>query len=255
MDIQTIGIIGYGFVGQAVRAGFNKPTNRFVICDPKHNQNTIEDVIAAEPACIFVCVPTNDLEFKNLYVVLNRISLSDYQGMVIVKSTVLPHVIKNRPVVVNPEFLSQRTANDDFIHPPMVLLGGDRANEAKLFYQNYSIVRTNKIYLTDNVTACMCKYMMNCFYATKICYMNVMHDVVNQVGANKDDIKDVLKSHPWMGTHHFDVPGPDGLRGFGGACLPKDMRMIAEHYDIDLFHKILSINELQRNDPQSLLTN
>ena len=50
MDIQTIGIIGYGYVGQAVHAGFNKPTNRFVICDLKHNDNTVEDVVAAEPS-------------------------------------------------------------------------------------------------------------------------------------------------------------------------------------------------------------
>ena len=248
MDIQTIGIIGYGYVGQAVHAGFNQPTNRFVICDPKYNDNIIEDVVAAKPACIFVCVPTNNLDFTNLYVVLNRIELSDYQGAVVIKSTVLPHVIKNRPVVVNPEFLSQRTANDDFIRPPMLLIGGARANEVKLFYQKHSLVHTNKIFLTDNTTACMCKYMMNCFYATKICFMNVMHNIANKEGANSDDIKRVLQSHPWMGTHHFDVPGPDGKYGFGGACLPKDMSMFAEHYDVELFHKILSINELQRSD-------
>ena len=254
MDIQTIGIIGYGYVGQAVHAGFNKPTNRFVICDPKYNDNIIEDVVAAEPACIFVCVPTNNLDFTNLYVVLNRIELSDYQGVVVIKSTVMPHVIKDREVVINPEFLTQRTANHDFIRPPMLLLGGNRANEVKLFYQDYSLVLTDKIFLTDNVSACMCKYMMNCFYATKICFMNVMHQIATEEGANSNDINNILRSHEWMGTNHFDVPGPDGRKGFGGACLPKDMSMFAEHYDIDLFHKILSINELQRNDPQNFVT-
>ena len=247
MDIQTIGIIGYGYVGQAVHAGFNKPTNRFVICDPKHNDNTVEDVVAAEPSCIFICVPTNNLDFTNLYVVFNRVELSDYQGIVVIKSTVLPHVIKNREVVVNPEFLTQRTANRDFIRPPMLLLGGNRANEVKLFYRDHSLVQTNKIFLTDNASACMCKYMMNCFYATKICFMNLMYDIIIQEGADFSNIKHVLQSHPWMGTHHFEVPGPDGKRGFGGACLPKDMSMFAGHYNVDLFHKILSINELHRN--------
>ena len=250
MDIQTIGIVGYGYVGQAVHAGFNKPSNRFVICDPKYNNNTIEDIIDAAPACIFICIPTNNLDFTGLYVVLNRIELSEYQGVIVIKSTVMPHVVKDRSVVVNPEFLSQRTANEDFIRPPMLLLGGNRANEVKLLYQDHSLVLTNKIFLTDNVTACLCKYMMNCFYATKICFMNVMHEIVNEEGANSNDIKQILKSHEWMGTHHFDVPGPDGHKGFGGGCLPKDMRMMADHYDVDLFHKILSINELHRNTPQ-----
>lgn len=244
---QMIGIIGYGYVGQAVHAGFNKPSNRFVICDPKYNDNIIEDVVDTNPACIFICVPTNNLDYTSLYVVLNRIELSGYQGVTIVKSTVLPHVVKDRPVVVNPEFLTQRSAKEDFIRPHMLLLGGNRANEAKLLYQDHSLVLTDKIFLTDNASACMCKYMMNCFYATKICFMNIMHDVVTKEGANADDIKRVLKSHEWMGAHHFDVPGPDGRRGFGGACLPKDMRMFAERFDVDLFDRILSINELHRN--------
>ena len=84
--------------------------------------------------------------------------------------------------------------------------------------------------------------------------MNVMHQIATEEGGNSDDINNILRSHEWMGTHHFDVPGPDGRKGFGGACLPKDMSMFAEYYDVNLFHKILSINELQRNDPQTFVT-
>lgn len=254
MDIQTIGIVGYGYVGQAVHAGFDKPNNKFIICDPKQSSITLEQLIDKHPSVIFVCVPTNDLEFTDLNETLDTIEQSTYKGVVVVKSTVLPHVIMNRDVVVNPEFLTQRTSTQDFINPEMLVLGGDKASNVKWLYQMHSLVHLKHIIMTDNVSACMIKYMMNCFYATKICFMNEMQQVINSVDANQDDIKHALRLHPWMGTHHFDVPGPDGEYGFGGACLPKDLRMFAESYDVDLFHKVLKLNELHRSQPQKFIS-
>ena len=57
-----IGIIGYGYVGKAVSNSFNCEQ---IICDPKYNDNTIQDLISREPEAIFVCVPTpsNDEKF------------------------------------------------------------------------------------------------------------------------------------------------------------------------------------------------
>lgn len=253
MDIQTIGIVGYGYVGQAVHAGFDQQHNRFIICDPKHNSTTLEQMISQQPCVIFVCVPTNDSVCVELNETLDIIERSQYKGVVIVKSTVLPHMIKDRDVVVNPEFLTQRTATQDFISPELLVLGGDKASNIKWFYQMYSRVHPKHIIVTDNASACMIKYMMNCFYATKICFMNEMQHVIDSVGANRDDIKHALRLHPWMGTHHFDVPGPDGKNGFGGACLPKDMRVFAESYDVDMFYKVLELNELHRSKPQKYI--
>lgn len=254
MDIQTIGIVGYGYVGQAVHAGFDKPNNKFIICDPKHSCVTLEQLIEQQPSVIFVCVPTNDLEFTELNETLDTIGQSSYKGVVVVKSTVLPHVIQDRDVVVNPEFLTQRTSTQDFVNPELLVLGGDKASNIKWLYQMHSLVRPKHIIMTDVVSACMIKYVMNCFYATKICFMNEMQQVINSVGANQNDIKHALGLHPWMGTHHFDVPGPDGEYGFGGSCLPKDLRMFAESYDVDLFHNVLKLNKLHRGQPQKFIT-
>ena len=254
MDIQTIGIVGYGYVGRAVHAGFDQQPNRFIICDPEHSSVTLKQLIEQQPDVVFVCVPTNDAECVELNSTLDTIERSSYKGVVVVKSTVLPHVIKDRDVVVNPEFLTQRTSTHDFINPEILVLGGEQASNIKWFYQIHSRVRSKHIIMTDKVSACMIKYMMNCFYATKICFMNEMQQVINSVGANQDDIKHALRLHPWMGTHHFDVPGPDGKNGFGGACLPKDLRMFAESYDVDMFHKVLELNKLHRSQPQKPIT-
>ena len=50
-----------------------------------------------------------------------------------------------------------------------------------------------------------------------------------------------------MGTHHFDVPGPDGQRGFGGPCLPKDTEALVKHFDNKLLAKVLELNTIYRD--------
>jgi len=75
----------------------------------------------------------------------------------------------------------------------------------------------------------------------KVTFMNEMYDVVGK--DNWKEVTGILKQHPWMGTHHFDVPGHDGKRGFGGACFPKDTKALANEYDIKLLKTTLELNE------------
>jgi len=240
-----IGIIGYGFVGQAVANGF---TCSKAIFDPKYNESTIDDLLELNPEAVFVCVPTptDGSNFKILTTVLDELKEKEYPGLVIVKSTVMPNVIAEYDVVFNPEFLSRASANQDFIEPPMLILGGNRAAEAKELYEKFSRVRTDHIFLTDIKTAALTKYVMNSFYATKLTFMNAMFDISNEVGANYEDMISMLAKHPWMGTHHFYVPGPDGKRGFGGPCLPKDTEALAIEYDVSLLETVINLNNQYR---------
>ena len=239
-----IGIIGLGYVGKAVSQAFRC---RQIISDPRYNNNQVIDVTQASPEAIFVCVPTpeND-QFSILLNVLDQIQSTDYTGVVVVKSTVLPEYIKDRDVVCNPEFLTQRTASQDFIKPHVMVIGGDRepANKLLQLYKAYTDVCVDNCHITDKHTACMIKYTMNCFYAVKVWFMNTMHEHAEQL--DHETYKRVLKSHPWMGTHHYDVPGPDGQKGFGGACLPKDLSTFAEHHNIPILKSILKDNQRQR---------
>jgi UDP-glucose 6-dehydrogenase len=45
-----------------------------------------------------------------------------------------------------------------------------------------------------------------------------------------------------MGSHHFEVPGPDGQRGFGGPCLPKDAEALSKKFDMKLLNTVLELN-------------
>lgn len=242
----TIGIIGYGFVGKAVDQGFSKSTN--IISDPKYNKITIEDVCNKDPDAIFVCVPTptDGSNFKILKDVLSELKEANYSKLIVVKSTVLPDQLNGFDVLYNPEFLSRGTAYNDFIRPPMVLIGGNRGSELVDVYRKYSDVCMDTVILTDIKTASLAKYTMNSFYATKITFLNSIFEVAQSIGVDYNDIAEILKHQPWMGTHHFQVPGPDGNRGFGGPCLPKDTEALANEYDIKLLKMVLDLNKTYR---------
>ena len=242
-----IGIIGYGMVGKAVEYGF--PNCKSLIVDPQYSTLTVEQLCESEVEAIFVCVPTptDDTDYAILKDVLNRIKQSGYRGLTIVKSTILPHHLEGYDVVYNPEFLSRATANSDFVNPPLVLIGGDRSAALLDIYKKYSIVNLKVVICTDIKTASLAKYTMNSFYALKITYMNSIYDIAEKMGVDYQSITEILRYQSWMGTHHFDVPGPDGDRGFGGPCLPKDTEALAKEFDVELLKVVLSINRNYRD--------
>jgi len=237
-----IGIIGYGFVGKAVEYGFRKV--ECYISDPKYNNITIEDVCNKKPKVIFVCVPTptDNTNYSCLIDVLEDIKKNNYKGIICVKSTILPEHIEKYDVVYSPEFLSRNTFKKDFVRPKMLIIGGKKSKKLLSIYNKYSFVKTKKVFLTDIKTASLLKYIMNSFYSLKITYMNAIFDVAKEMKIDYNGLIKILAKHPWMGTHHFEVPGPDGKRGFGGPCFPKDVKAFTEKYNIKLLDEVLKLN-------------
>ena len=74
----------------------------------------------------------------------------------------------------------------------------------------------------DTNEAEMLKLMKNCFLSAKVSLMNEFHDFCNATNTNYNTVIELAKKDARMGTSHFQVPGPDGRRGFGGTCFPKD---------------------------------
>jgi UDPglucose 6-dehydrogenase len=244
-----IGIVGYGFVGKAVEYGFSK-TDHFIV-DPLHfPEHSLADLVELNPEAIFVCVPTDDGDgFATLTQTLDEIAGMDYHGVVVVKSTVLPKYLEGYNVVYNPEFLSRRTAFEDFVKPHVLVIGGQQSKAKRVLelYMNYSDVRCDNIFLTNTTTASLVKYIFNTYYATKLIFMNQMYDVVQEAGGHWGDVKQIIGKHPWVGSYHLDVPGYEG-RGFSGPCLPKDTKALANEFDVDILHKVIELNEKYRDE-------
>lgn len=244
-----IGIIGYGMVGKAVEYGFKNTES--IVSDPQYFDVTITDVCQANPEAIFVCVPTptDNARYELLRGVLKDIQLNNYKGLVVVKSTVLPQYLEEFDVIYNPEFLSRATSFTDFVDPPFVLIGAkttEVGQQLMELYRKYSTVKLSKVVVTDLKTASLAKYTMNSFYATKVTFMNQIYEVAQSLEVDWTTLTEILKQQPWMGTHHFAVPGPDGSRGFGGPCLPKDTEALVREFDLELLKKVLEINKSYR---------
>jgi len=244
-----IGIIGYGMVGKAVANGFSKTS--VLISDPKYNDLTVEYICGKNPEAIFVCVPTptDDTEYKILIDVLDQIFATNYDGIVVVKSTILPNYLAPYNIVYNPEFLSRKTALEDFVKPPFVLFGGPEDMTQRLYeiYKKYSTVDLTTVKFTDVKTASLAKYTFNTFFATKLTFMNQIYDVAQHLGVDFEELKSVLKLNPWMmGVSHLDVPGHEG-RGFAGPCLPKDTEALVKEFNIEILKVVLKINDEYRS--------
>lgn len=92
------------------------------------------------------------------------------------------------------------------------------------------IKRSHKNGAIDSPTVVFChtneaemlKLMKNCFLSAKVSLMNEFHDFCNATNTNYNTVVELAKKDARMGTSHFQVPGPDGRRGFGGTCFPKD---------------------------------
>ena len=71
------------------------------------------------------------------------------------------------------------------------------------------------------------KYGINSFLATKVLWMNQFKDIVDNMGCNYNKIINAIGTDIRVGPSHTQVPGPEGKRGFGGACFPKDTQAFA----------------------------
>ena len=132
-------------------------------------------------------------------------------------------------IVFNPEFLTERSANFDFINQARFIVGGDSKNTSKVaklfkwrFGDSIPVIETNY------QTAELIKYMNNCFFATKVSFMNEMRIIADKCGADWDKAVDGFIRDGRIGHSHLNVPGHDGKFGFGGSCFPKDIQALID---------------------------
>ena len=72
------------------------------------------------------------------------------------------------------------------------------------------------------------KYGINSFLATKVMWFNQFKDLIDFHGADYDNIATAIGTDPRITHSHTQVPGPDGRKGYGGACFPKDTNALAQ---------------------------
>lgn len=256
MNKPKIGIVGKGFVGSAVQHGFSPNVGcdaevRVYDKNPARSLHSLKDTIN-ESNFVFVSVPTPSNNDGSADLTILESALDDIanictneETIILIRSTIIPGTTRdlqskfdNLKLVFNPEFLTERSANFDFINQSRAIFGGEKANTNKVadlfrwrFGDSFSILETNF------ESAELIKYMANTFFATKISFLNDMKLLSDKSNANWNDVIEGFVRDGRIGHSHLNVPGHDGKYGFGGVCFPKDIQAIihfADTLDIDM---------------------
>ena len=241
---MKIGIIGKGFVGSAVEYGFScdekfKAQIKIYDTNPILSTHSLSQTVN-DSDVVFISVPTpanNDgsINLESLDIVLKKISeCIENDCIILIRSTITPGTSlkfsKKYPslnIVFNPEFLTEKNANNDFINQSRIILGGEKKNTsrvAKLY--NWRFENKIPIIETNFQTAELIKYMNNTFLATKVSFMNEMFLIANKVDADWSKAVEGFILDDRVGASHVNVPGHDGKFGFGGSCFPKDIQAL-----------------------------
>jgi nucleotide sugar dehydrogenase len=263
-----MGIVGHGFVGKAVEYGFYHEMVEHFLVDPNYD-TSIDDLVEWKPQVVFICAPTpqnSETGFVDSSIVEDAVLKLTYHtnSFIVVKSTVTPDIIDRlynsmEPqdfdrFVYNPEFLTEKSACEDFVNAEHHVFGGtaNACDELGQIYDLFSNCKSDKYYRMSGCEASFVKYATNAFLATKLTFFNQLRDLIDAFDCSYNVVTRAMGADDRVGIKHTRVPGPDKKRGFGGACLPKDTMALLKFSEtrgkakFDLLENVLTINNEYR---------
>ena len=219
---------------------------------------------------IFLCVQTPSLPSGRIDIrpvkvasrsVGKALRRADDYKVVVMKSTVVPSTTDSvvQPILenvsgkkagadfglcMNPEFLQEGSAFKDSIEPSRVVIGSSDKRAGEMLAKLYAPIKAEKI-RTDLRSAEMIKYASNSFLATKISFANEIANMCVRFGIDSEVVLRAAGMDPRIGRL-FLKPG----LGFGGSCLPKDVKALKDFarskgYSSKLLSTLLAVNEMQ----------
>jgi UDPglucose 6-dehydrogenase len=253
---KKIGIIGGGFVGSAIQRYFQRQGDDVKVYDKYKDSHSAEEVLRQD--YIFIAVPTpftNKIDLSMMDEAMANAARADHGKIVIIKSTVIPGTTekyqKQYPhlrILFNPEFLTEETADQDFGFPDRQIVGftSQSYGIAGDVLQLLPLAPFSRI--IPATAAELIKYFGNNWFAVKVAYANQMYDVCEKLGIDYETVRDGVAADKRIGSSHLAV-WHKGYRGYGGKCLPKDIRaMIAFARELGVDMKLLRAAEEINNE-------
>lgn len=211
----------------------------------------------------FICVGTpskrnGDLDLVYLEQVCEQIGMAlrdkRERHTVVVRSTVLPGTVHNVVipilerasgkkagegfgVAVNPEFLRESTAINDYDFPAMTVIGEFDTESGDVLETLYRDLDA-PIFRRDIKVAEMIKYTCNVWHAAKVTFANEIGNIAKACGVDGRAVMDIVcQDHKLNLSKYYMKPG----FAFGGSCLPKDVRALTYRAgQLDVAHPMLA---------------
>ncbi|MGY3296398.1 GDP-mannose 6-dehydrogenase [Pseudomonas sp. TE6288] len=230
-------------------------------------------ILATELSLLCVGTPSKangDLDLVYMEAVCREIgaALRDKASRhtVVVRSTVLPGTVKNVViplleqasgkqagrdfgVAVNPEFLRESTAIQDYDFPAMTVIGELDSRSGDLLASLYQGLDAPVIRKPIEVAE-LIKYTCNVWHATKVSFANEIGNIAKASGVDGREVMDVVcQDYKLNLSRYYLRPG----FAFGGSCLPKDVRALTYRASqLDVAHPLLgSIMASNRSQVQA----
>ncbi len=230
---MKIGIVGHGVVGSAMDRLFRGRTDYGIALydkfKPEMNSEQHKEAIN-HCDLVFLSVPT-PVAADGISCDLSAVEecVSWIEPPICIRSTIAPGTCDRlsaeagKTIGFSPEYLGESST-----HPwpeegmcGFMIVGGPESL-IDLVEEAYkpTLHPDTKIYRTDARTAEVCKYMENCFLATKVAFVNQFYDIASTLGVSYDELRTLWLADPRVGESHTLVTWE---RGFRGRCLPKDI--------------------------------
>jgi len=242
-----IGIMGLGMVGGALKRYFDKAGCKVFFYDKGKNSGSIAEVNQAD--IVFICVPTPFDKGKGFDLSCVEDACSNISGdkTIVIKSTILPGTTEKlqkkypqHKFLFNPEFLTEATADQDMNFPSRQIVGFTKQSEGAAKDIIGILPSAFFVRVMPSKEAEMIKYFSNTWYATKVVFANQIYDLCQKIGIDYKIVKEAAAADKMIGPSHLGVFHKD-YRGYGGRCLPKDIRALirfADENSVDLkLHK------------------
>ena len=272
MNKMKISIIGLGFVGNAIFQSLNDKIkimdlhNKIEIYGYDKYKNSgigkLDDCLDSD--IIFLALPTlyneklKSYEYDCIYDTCILLEEKKYNGVIVIKSTVEPTLTNSLSkkyklhFIHNPEFLTARTAYDDFHNQQHIVIGkGETCPMEKInvLKELYKLLYPNaEISECDSTESESMKIYCNTFYAVKIQYFNELYLLCQKLGTDYDRILELMIKNKWINPMHTKIPGPDGKLSYGGLCFPKDTNALLQYMkNLNTPHEVLEATIRERN--------
>ena len=233
-EVKSIGVVGGGMVGRATARCFMEwGLVKVYDSDPDRSTHKAEDVLACD--LVFLCLPTpqEPMGYRaDTSAIESFLSpLAGSEANLVLKSTVpvgttrrLREEYRLPNLVHSPEFLTARCSLVDAQTPARNIVGGEYGDCSKTLTNLLSkrFPGVPVIQMTSDESE-LVKLVVNGFFSVKVAYFNEVRTLADQLGMSWDRVMRGVLSDGRIAHSHTQVPGPDGQRGFGGACLPKDL--------------------------------
>lgn len=279
---MKIVLIGSGAIGTPQKKYILEKTfNELLIVDQddRRANSTLEN--AGKYGEVFIISipsngkPTGELDTQAITDIVRFLAISQTKGeprIVIIRSTVpvgfTRELSKSAPklkLFFVPEFLTEKTAEKDFMENDRLIVGVDEKSvENEMAVQTFAnfFPINGRINLCLYEAAELLKMATNSFYALKVTFFNELNKFCGNRGINYSTLQNLMAMDPRIGSSPNDSQGADvhlriaqdGNPGFGGKCLPKDLAQLAKHYrdaraSLGLLETIAAINQKLRALP------